>query len=132
MTVISFYDYYFAKCKAKAKANNLLKSMLHEMEHDGQTPKDGQAKLMEMQLVDLFYQQEKTRIGEVMISETDIYRAAKLIIEQYGDTALIEAAMRQDKLLSQGDYDGAKAWSKIGNAIEWMQMPNGLAEETSH
>ena len=132
MNVICFYDYYLAKCKAQERAKVLSKAMLKELEYEGQTPDAEQAITMERQLADLFYQQEKTRLGEVMISEADIYRAAKLIIDQYGEAALLEAEKRQEKLVSQGDYDGAKAWSRIGNAITWMQAHPDLIEETSH
>lgn len=67
-----------------------------------------------------------------MIQDLDVFRAAKLIIEKYGDTALIEAAFRQDELLSKGDSDGARLWSRIGDAIEWMQVRSEVTGETRH
>jgi len=36
----------------------------------------------------------------------DIYRSAKLIIDQFGDDAPIEAAMRADALLEKGEPGG--------------------------
>ena len=35
----------------------------------------------------------------------DIYRSAKLLIDQHGEHAVIEAAMRADELLAPGDLD---------------------------
>ena len=37
-----------------------------------------------------------------MIPDLDIYRAANVIIKQYGQDALIEAAIKADKLLEVG------------------------------
>lgn len=133
MNIIWFNDYYVAKSKAQKRAETLFQSILIEMEHEGKVPQKGQAEAMKKKLVDTFYQQEKARIGkQMMISEADIYRTAKLIIDQYGEGALIEAALRQDKFLEQGDLNGAQTWSRIGTAIEWMQSPLNLTEETSH
>jgi hypothetical protein len=39
------------------------------------------------------------RITSAMISDPDIYRAAKLVIDQHGDDAAIRAAERADELL---------------------------------
>lgn len=38
-----------------------------------------------------------------MIAEIDIYRSAKLLLDQHGDEAPIHAAMRVDELLDAGD-----------------------------
>ncbi len=40
-----------------------------------------------------------------MIPDLDIYRAANVIIKQYGQDAPIHAAMRADALLDKGDLD---------------------------
>jgi hypothetical protein len=42
-----------------------------------------------------------------MIADLDIYRAAKLAIDQYGADASIQAAMRADALLDEGDIEGS-------------------------
>ena len=42
-----------------------------------------------------------------MVSDLDIYRSAKLLIDQHGEDAAIEAAMRADKMLAAGDMDGS-------------------------
>ena len=43
-----------------------------------------------------------------MIAEIDIYRSAKLLIDQHGDEASIEAALRADEFLDQGNIDGRR------------------------
>ena len=48
----------------------------------------------------------------------DIYRSANELIEQHGDAADIEAAMRADELAADGDMEGRAVWIRIGKAIE--------------
>ncbi len=62
-----------------------------------------------------------------MTDEIDIYRSAKLYIDQHGDQAALQAGMQADALLEAGDMDGAKTWRKIIGANEVMQTlePSG-------
>ncbi len=53
-----------------------------------------------------------------MTPALDIYRSAKLLIDQHGDEAQIHAAMRADELLDKGDLDGQAVWLCILKAIE--------------
>ena len=55
------------------------------------------------------------------VAEIDIWRSAKLLVDQHGDEAPIHAAMRTDELLDAGDLDGAAAWRQIIRAIEELQ-----------
>ena len=48
-----------------------------------------------------------------MIDERDVWRTAKLLIEQHGDEAPFEAAMRADEMLDAGDLDGQAVWKVI-------------------
>ena len=48
-----------------------------------------------------------------MTTDLDIYRSAKLLIEQHGGDALIEAALKADELLDAGDCDGQAVWLRI-------------------
>ncbi len=61
------------------------------------------------------------------MDDIDLYRAANLYIDQHGDQAALQAAMRADALLSDGDMDVAATWRKIIKAIEAMQAtePSG-------
>ncbi len=52
-----------------------------------------------------------------MTSDLDIYRSANELIEQHGDAADIEAAMRADERLAAGDMEGRAVWLRILKAI---------------
>lgn len=52
------------------------------------------------------------------VSDLDIYRAAKLLLEQHGENAKIEAARRFDELTNAGDVEGRRVWRRIGDAIK--------------
>ena len=41
-----------------------------------------------------------------MMPETDIWRAAQVMVKRYGEDAPLEAAKRADKMLASGDMDG--------------------------
>jgi hypothetical protein len=48
-----------------------------------------------------------------MTSDPDIFRAAKLLIDQYGEDATVQAAQRADLLLEDGDVEGSAVWRRI-------------------
>ena len=52
-----------------------------------------------------------------MTSDPDIHRAAKLVIDKYGEDALQRAAGRAGELLKAGDIIGAETWKQILTAI---------------
>ncbi len=52
-----------------------------------------------------------------MTSGLDIYRSAKLLIDQHGDEAAIQAAYQADAMLDKGDLDGAAVWRHIVTVI---------------
>jgi len=54
-------------------------------------------------------------------SDPDIYRAAKLPIDQHGADAGLRAAERADQLLDAGDMIGAATWRRILAAIEELR-----------
>lgn len=56
-----------------------------------------------------------------MTSDLDIYRSAKLLIDQHGDTAPIHAAMKADELSDKGDLEGAATWRRVLNAIKELR-----------
>ena len=55
---------------------------------------------------------------EAMTSDLDIYRSAKLLIDQHGEDALIFTAQQADRCLEAGDLDGKAAWKRVIAAIE--------------
>ena len=63
-----------------------------------------------------------------VIPETDIWRAATLMLKRYGDKALEQSRTRIDELASDGDHDGADTWRRITTAVEQLASttPPGL------
>ena len=61
-----------------------------------------------------------------MISDLDIYRAAKLMVDQHGADAALHAAGRADKLLDEGNTESAAIWRAILAAIEDLSATKGL------
>jgi hypothetical protein len=53
-----------------------------------------------------------------IINDPDIFGAAKLLIDQYGEDAAIRAAQRADELADEGDLDGVAFWRQILDAIK--------------
>ncbi len=47
-------------------------------------------------------------------------RSAHTLIQQHGEAAAFEAAMKSDELLDRGDLDGAAVWRQIVAAINEM------------
>ncbi len=52
------------------------------------------------------------------VAEIDIWRSAKLLIDQHGDEAPIFAAMNVDATLEKGDLDGRRVWLRVLKAVE--------------
>ncbi len=67
-----------------------------------------------------------------MISDLDIYRAANELIEQHGDSAATEAAMRADEHLDRGNIEGKRVWLRIMQAIEELQRERPRDGEVVH
>ncbi len=53
-----------------------------------------------------------------MPDDLDIYRSAKLLIDQHGEDAPIHAAMQADKRMKAGDLDGCAIWKRVIRAIK--------------
>ncbi len=53
-----------------------------------------------------------------MPDEIDIYRSAKLLIDQHGEDAPIFAAQQADRCLEAGDLDGKATWMRAIGAIK--------------
>jgi len=56
-----------------------------------------------------------------MVSEIDIWRAARLMVKRYGDGADIEAGKRAATLFEKADREGQRAWHRIIEAIDALQ-----------
>ena len=55
----------------------------------------------------------------------DIYRSAKLYIDEYGADASVHAAKKADAMVERGDLEGYHVWMRIGRAIEKLQAVKG-------
>ncbi len=58
---------------------------------------------------------------EAMIPDIDIWRSANLLVQQHGQDAPIQAAMRADAMLEAGDLDGYAVWQRVLRAVEELQ-----------
>ncbi len=57
-----------------------------------------------------------------MTSDLDIYRSAKLLIDQHGEDAARHAAKRADALLEAGDMEGKAVWLRILSVVKELQQ----------
>jgi hypothetical protein len=58
-----------------------------------------------------------------MMSETEVWYAAVLVVKRYGDDAMTEAAQRADDLSDAGDIAGCETWHRILNVPSGLAMP---------
>ena len=56
-----------------------------------------------------------------MTDDVDIYRAAQVLIDQHGDEAAVNAAMRADGLMARGDMEGCAVRKRILGAIDVLR-----------
>jgi len=64
-----------------------------------------------------------------MVSERDIFAAAKLLIKQHGETAWFEACLRCDAFIAKGDIEGERVWKRVLKALEALSDgPRGQGE----
>lgn len=56
--------------------------------------------------------------SEHVTSKIDIYRSAKLMVDQHGNEATIHAAMQADRCLERNDFDGKATWMRVIEAIK--------------
>ncbi len=70
--------------------------------------------------------------SKAMTSDLDIYRSAKLLIDQHGEDAPIFAAMQADKCLEGGDLDGKAVWMRVIRAIKELQRTRPMRDEPTH
>lgn len=67
-----------------------------------------------------------------MIAELDIYRTAKIYIDQYGEEAFSQAIYKAEHYHEIGDETAMMVWSKIADAIEFMQLPTERVDPICH
>ena len=52
------------------------------------------------------------------VNERDIWRAARLLVDQHGRDAPAHAGQRAGELLASGDMEGQAVWKRILKAVE--------------
>jgi len=65
-----------------------------------------------------------------MGTDTEIYRTANLLIEEYGEMAPPAAFIRADQLFEKGDTPGRRIWLRIGRVAETLlsqRRPSGAS-----
>ena len=67
-----------------------------------------------------------------MVSDLDVLRTAKMLVDRHGPTAWFEAAQQTDRLLDRGDVDGVRVWLRILSAIRAFQEETRPPGATSH
>ena len=67
-----------------------------------------------------------------MTTDLDIYRSAHALIQQHGKWAAIEAAMKADAMLDDGDLDGAAVWRRIVAAVNEIERKEPAEGERRH
>ncbi len=53
-----------------------------------------------------------------MTDDLDIYRTARMLINEHGERASIHAVMRADGRLEAGDLDGRAVWLRVLAAVK--------------
>ena len=69
--------------------------------------------------------------SKAMTSDLDIYRSAKLLVDQHGEDAPISAAMQADKRMEAGDIDGCAVWKRVLRAVQELIDQGPPSDEVS-
>ena len=64
-----------------------------------------------------------------MIPDLGIWRAAQLMVKRHGEDAAIQAGMRADELLAEGDVDGAATWRPIDRELQRARGEDDLVQQ---
>ncbi len=67
-----------------------------------------------------------------MTSDLDIYRTAKLLVDNHGAEAPIHAAMNADAMLAKGDMNGRAVWLRVVRAVEELLDKEPRGSERLH
>jgi len=67
-----------------------------------------------------------------MIADPDIWRSAKLLVDQHGADATFHAAQRADELMSAGDTEGWEVWRRIARAVDELLRASPKPGERWH
>ena len=68
----------------------------------------------------------------LLIDDLEIFRCAKLLIDQHGDDASIRASEKEDAMLAKGDVGCVAVWRRIRKAITEIQRASPKVGEHVH
>jgi hypothetical protein len=57
-----------------------------------------------------------------VIPEIDIWRVANLMLNRYGDEAVVEGAKRANELAQDGDLAGVAVWLRVIDAVRQLAI----------
>jgi hypothetical protein len=63
------------------------------------------------------------------IADTEIWRAAHMLIAEHGQDAVVIVAQRLDELLQRGDAKGEGVWRSIAAAIDELRRTERMPGE---
>jgi hypothetical protein len=66
------------------------------------------------------------------MTETDIWRAARMLIERHANMAELAAAMEVDRFIERGDPAGEARAKRVLSAIKALRRGARRAKETLH
>ena len=67
-----------------------------------------------------------------VVIDRDIWATAHLTIKEHGESAWLEAALQSDRLLANGDVEGARSWRRVSAAIAQLQADKPSDGTTAH
>lgn len=67
-----------------------------------------------------------------MVDETDIWGAARILLDEFGQEAVGRAAARALELKGNGDVEGEEVWGRVMDAILELRRIIRRPEEPTH
>lgn len=67
-----------------------------------------------------------------MGTESEIYRTANMLIQEYGEMASPAAFIRADQLFDKGDVSGRRVWLRIARVAEDLLSEKRPANASVH
>lgn len=67
-----------------------------------------------------------------MVDEIDIWRAARVLVDEFGEEAVGRAAARALELKGTGDVEGEEVWGRVMEAILKLRRTIRGPEEPIH
>jgi hypothetical protein len=66
------------------------------------------------------------------ISEIDIWRTAKILIDAHGESASLEAAQQADWAIQDGNPKAESVWMRVLKAVETLQRHEHAVGQSVH